>query len=109
MAQYAHLPIYNLAFDLLKELYQRVPKFARQYKYSLGERLLNANIEAIHLILEANNTRDKAKRRELLSRLVWQVESIIIHTRIANELQQWGGEKSYLFLLERTVSLSKQV
>ena len=108
MAQYAHLPIYNVAFDLLKELYQRVPKFGRQYKYSLGERLLSANIETIHLILETNNTRDKAKRSDLLGRLIWQVESIIIHIRIANELKQWGGEKSYLFLLEKVVGLSKQ-
>jgi hypothetical protein len=108
MAQYAHLPIYNVAFDLLKELYQRVPKFARQYKYTLGERLLSANIEVIHLILETNNTRDKAERRDLLGRLLWQVESIIIHIRIANELKQWGGEKIYLFLLEQSVGLSRQ-
>jgi len=47
MAQYAHLPIYNLAYELLKEFYQRVPKFAKQYKYLLGEKLIGANVEVI--------------------------------------------------------------
>jgi len=108
MAQYSHLPIYNLAYELLKEFYQRVPKFAKQYKYLLGEKIIGANIEVIRLILETNSTYDQGKRQALLYELVWQAESIIIHLRIANELKQLGGERSYLFLLEKTVNLSKQ-
>lgn len=108
MAQYSHLPIYNAAFGLLREFYERVPKFAKQYKYLLGEKLIGANIEIIRLILETNNTRDVAKRKILLEDLVWKSESIIILLRIANELKQLGGEKGYLHLLEKTVGLSKQ-
>lgn len=108
MAQYSHLPIYNLAYELLKEFYDRTPKFSKQYKYVLGERLITANIEVIKLILETNNTRDKVKRKTLLENLVWQTELIIIHLRIASELKQLGGEKSYLFLLGKVVGLSKQ-
>lgn len=108
MAQYSHLPIYNLAYEVLKEFYLRVPKFSKQYKYVLGERLTTATIEVIRLILETNNTHDKVKRQVLLEELVWQAESIIIHLRIANELKQLGGEKSYFFLLEKVVGLSKQ-
>lgn len=101
MAQYSHLPIYNLAYEVLKEFYQRVPKFAKQYKYLLGEKLIGANIEIIRLILETNNTRDAEKRKAHLDELVWCCESIIIHLRIANELKQLEGEKGYLFLLEK--------
>lgn len=108
MAQYSHLPIYNVAFGLLRELYERVPKFGKQYKYFLGEKMIGANIEIIHLILETNSTREIAKRKILLDDLVWRTESVIIFLRIANELQQLGGEKSYLYLLEKTVGLSKQ-
>ena len=108
MAQYSHLPIYNAAFGLLREFYERVPKFAKQYKYLLGEKLIGATIEIIRLILETNNTRDLAKRKVLLEDLVWSAESIIILLRIANELKQLGGEKGYLHLLEKTVSLVKQ-
>ncbi len=108
MAQYSHLPIYNLAYALLKEFYRRVPKFSKQYKYLLGEKLLGSNVEVIRLILETNSTWDIEKRKRLLEELVWYSESIIIHLRIANELEQLGGEKSYLFLLEKVVALSKQ-
>jgi hypothetical protein len=67
VAQYNHLPIYNTAFVLLREFYERVPKFGKQYKYLLGERIIGANIEGIRLILEINNARELPKRRELLS------------------------------------------
>ena len=108
MAHYNHLPIYNTAFELLREFYERIPKFAKQYKYLLGEKLISSNIEAIRIILEINNTRDTEKRKLLLENLIWCAESIIINLRIANELKQLGGEKSYLYLLQKTVVLSKQ-
>jgi hypothetical protein len=108
MARYSHLPIYNTAFELLRELYVRVPKFGKQYKYFLGEKILAGNIEVVRLILQVNNTEEALQRVELLDALLWQSESIIILLRIANELQQLGGEKNYLILLEKSVALSKQ-
>ncbi len=51
MAQYSHLPIYNLAYELLKEFYQRIPKFTKQYKYLLGEKLVGANIKTPRTVL----------------------------------------------------------
>jgi hypothetical protein len=108
MAQYSHLPIYTTAFSLLREMYERIPKFGKQYKYLLGGEIIKANIEAIRLILEINNNRESKIRKELLEKLIWSSESIIINLRIANELKQLGGEKSYLYLVEKSVALSKQ-
>ena len=108
MAQYSHLPIYNLAFDLLKELYQRVPKFSKQYKYFLGGRLVEYSVEIIQQIIETNNERDTRKRINLLKDLGEKIELLIIHLRIANELRQLGQQKSYLFLIEKAVNLSRQ-
>jgi len=108
MAQYSHLPIYTTAFSLLREMYERIPKFGKQYKYLLGGEIIKANIEAIRLILEINNNRESKVRKELLEKLIWSSESIIINLRIANELKQLGGEKSYLYLVEKSVALSKQ-
>lgn len=108
MAKYSHLPIYNTAFVLLRENYQRIPKFDKQYKYLLGGEIVKENIECIRLILEINNTKDIKERIILLKNLVWCSESIIISLRIANELKQLGGEKSYFYMLEKSVELSKQ-
>ena len=108
MAYYSHLPIYNTAFDLLKDMYERVPKFGKQYKYLLGGEIIKVNIEAIRMIIEINSTRDLSARKKLLEELLWTTESIIILLRIANELKQLGGEKSYLYMAEKSVALSKQ-
>jgi len=89
-------------------MYERIPKFGKQYKYLLGGEIIKANIEAIRLILEINNNRESKVRKELLEKLIWSSESIIINLRIANELKQLGGEKSYLYLVEKSVALSKQ-
>lgn len=108
MAQYSHLPIYNTSFDLLYELYKRIPKFSKQYKYLLGGEVLKLSTESVRLIIEINNTRDLEKRKNLLSDLIWQSELIIINLRIANKLEQLGSEKSYLYLVEKVILLGKQ-
>ena len=108
MAQYSHLPIYNKAFVVLRELYIRVPKFGKQYKYFLGGKLIENAIEIIKLIIKANSERDKERRQAIIEHLCLTIEMLITHLRIANELKQLGGQKSYLFLCEMTVELSKQ-
>ena len=108
MAYYSHLPIYNTAFELLHEFYLRVPKFSKQYKYLLGSEIIKANLSVIKLIIGINNARDIKKKQELFEELIWSVESIIILIRIANELKQFGDEKSYLYIIEKAVGLSKQ-
>ncbi|HNV97319.1 MAG TPA: hypothetical protein PKL13_03305 [bacterium] len=108
MAYYSHLHIYNTAFELLHELYLRIPKFSKQYKYLLGSEIIKSNLSVIKLIIEINNEKDLEKRQGLFKELIWSIESIIILIRIANELKQFGAEKGYLYIMERAVNLSKQ-
>lgn len=108
MAQYSHLPIYNKAFAVLRELYDRVPKFGKQYKYFLGGKLIENSVEIIKLIIKANSERDVEKRQVSMEYLCLTIEMLITHLRIANELRQLGGQASYLFLSEMVVDLSKQ-
>jgi hypothetical protein len=108
MAQYSHLPIYNKAFAILREFYQRVPKFGKQYKYFLGGKLIEHSIDIIKLIIKANSERDSERRTELIEHLCLTIEMLITEIRIANELRQLGGQTSYLYLSEMAVDLSKQ-
>ena len=108
MAKYSHLPIYNKAFTVLREFYQRVPKFNKQYKYLLGTKLIEYSIEIIKLIIKANSESDKIKRLVEMEKLCLTIEMLIIQLRIANELKQLGGQKSYLYMSELIVDLSKQ-
>lgn len=49
-------------FFLLKDLYERVPKFSKQYKYLLGEKMLECCIESIVLINQISDEKDNEKR-----------------------------------------------
>lgn len=108
MAQYSHLTIYNKAFAVLREMYGRVPAFEKQYKYFLGGKLIEYSIEIIKIIIKANSERDKEKRQALLEYLCLTIEMLLTHLRIANEMKQLGGQKSYLYLMEMIVDVSKQ-
>ena len=74
----------------------------------MGGKLIENNIEIIKLIIKANSERDSEGRAELIEHLCLTIETMITHLRIANELRQLGGQKSYLFLCEMIVDLSKQ-
>lgn len=107
MAQYNHLPIYNVAFGLLKELYIRVPKLNKQYKYTLGSDLISANTECIKYIIKANSL-PVFGRKEILEELVWKIEEIIIMLRITEELKLFSTDKHYLLLMENVTNLVRQ-
>lgn len=106
MARYAHLPIYNTAFAILKELYIRVPKFGKAYKHTLGNKMLDISQEIVMLVIQANN--DRRIRAQKIDDLLKNAESLTILSRISDELNQWGGERIYLSFAEKVVSLSKQ-
>ena len=92
----------------MHEFYLRVPKFGKQYKYFLGNNLIEYSCEIIEIIIKANSERDIKERRVLLDSLCVTIEMLITQLRIANELRQLGGQKSYLYLCELLVDLSKQ-
>lgn len=108
MARYSHLPIYNRALTILNEFYQRVPKFNKQYKYFLGGKLIELSCKIIELIIRANSEEEIDTRIDVIRRLCLTINMLIVHIRIANEVRQLGGQKSYLYLSELAVDLSKQ-
>ena len=108
MAHYEHLPIYNRAFAVLREFNIRVPKFGKQYNYTLGGKLIDLSIKIIELIIRANSERETQTRAEMIERLCLHIEILIIQLRIANELKQLGGQRPYLYLSELVIDLSKQ-
>lgn len=107
MSRYAHLPIYNTAFDLLKELYIRVPKLNKQYKYTLGSSLISINMECIKMIIVANSLL-KVERKGILTELIFKIEEVIILLRITEELKLFSSDKQYLILMEKITNLAHQ-
>jgi len=109
MSQYSNLPIYNSAVNCMKDLYKRIPKFTKQYKYLLGGKLIEYNTKIISLIFEISNSRDKEERLTLVNEIEKNIDFLLIHARICNELKQFGKESSYLYVSENLIDISNQV
>jgi len=104
----SELPIYNSVFFLLKDLYERVPKFSKQYKYMLGEKMLECSIDSLVLINEISEERDNTKRIIYLSEISENINKLLIYTRLAHELNQLGKENIYFYLSEKIVNILNQ-
>lgn len=70
------------AYDLIRELTQRVSKFPRDYKFLLGNRILNIVYDVLDLLLEAKFTRDKVS---LLDRANLRLEQMRFQVRLAHD------------------------
>jgi len=108
MSQSSHLKIYNSSIFLLKDLYERIPKFSKEYKYLLGERLIDCNIEIIKEIGAANSQTIMQKRVECIEKILKKVDEMFIYIRIAEELKQFNASSAYPYLVDKLADLSTQ-
>ncbi len=108
MSIYSKLPIYNDVFFLLKDLYERVPKFSKQYKYLLGEKMLGCLTESLVLINRISGERENKERIIGVSEIHENINKLLIYTRVANELHQLGKDSVYFFLAEKMLDILNQ-
>jgi len=108
MSLYSQLPIYNSVFFLLKDLHERVPKFSKQYKYLLGEKMLGCCVESVVLINQINEERNNEKRIVHVIEICGNMNKLLAYTRVANELNQLGKENMYFFLSGKILDILNQ-
>ena len=77
MAQYRHLPIYRLTYELLQRVMVVCKDFPREYKFTLGQKIKEEVIEMVVLIYRSNSSENKTSHIEqLLERL--QVAELLL-------------------------------
>ena len=54
--------------------------------------MIEYNIRIISLIFEISNSRDKEERRILVDEIAKNIDLLMIHVRICNELKQFGKD-----------------
>ena len=108
MTSASHLPIYNAAFLLAKDMHERVQRFDKGHKYQLGEKILCASVDIIMLITCANKKNNGSARVEELQKLEVKIDEILVYVRIAEELKQFNSAKAYPHLIETVTSISRQ-
>ena len=66
MAKYTHLDIYKATFDFLQYAGSAITHFSREFRYTVGEKLIEETIEFISLIYRANSAQDSSSRAEVI-------------------------------------------
>ena len=88
--------IYYKFYKLLKFLYSAVENFEKQYKYNLGEEVLNLTWQCLDLVIKANSLPNK-KKHSAIKQLSITFDQLKMRLRMVQELEQLS-EKQYSHL-----------
>jgi hypothetical protein len=80
-----HLPLYLKIYQFIKFLYEVVRNFSKQYKYTLGQNILDLVWKCLDLVLEINSLPNQEKYQKLL-KLSLIFDRLKIRLRMAQEL-----------------------
>jgi hypothetical protein len=104
MAQYRHLPIYRLTYELLQRIVNTTKEFPREYKFTLGQKIRDEVVEMVVLIYRANTAHQKVPVIEVFLERLQVVELLV---RLCRDMRVLST-KSYASIIEMTESLGKQ-
>ena len=104
MAIHTRLPIYKVAYDLLRGVTEATKDMPRDFKASIGAQVRNECVMLTVLIFRANSARDKVPHlSELLERL--QVAELLL--RLSHDMRLIST-KQYSAAIALTDSVGKQ-
>ena len=104
MAQYHHLPIYKLTYDLLLRIMEVTKNFPREYKYTLGQKLKEEITELVVMIYKANTARHKEQH---IAAILERVQVVQLLIRLSHDMRLLP-RKHYADLAEKTDTLARQ-
>lgn len=87
MSNHSELAVYRAAYSLLEELSKCVKNMNRNFKFSLGDRMMNSGINSISEIASANRTKSMTERTHHISSVVSTMEDMQVMVRLARDLQ----------------------
>lgn len=86
MAQYQHLPIYKVTYDLLLLVTKYSATFTQTYKYTLGDKLRAEIIDMVVLVYKANSS---TKYRVVFTQeILEKLQAVELMLRLAKDLRQ---------------------
>lgn len=93
MAQYMHLDIYKKAYEFLVYYSCLLVHMQREYRYTIGEKLLNLIIEFIVSIYKANDAKTNTERAKAIRVMIEKIKQISVTLRLVNSLKNISNEK----------------
>ena len=104
MAQYEHLPIYKLTYDILLRTLVAIKDFPREYKFTLGEKIKDELIELVVMIYRANSAINK---KQHIESLLERIQAIQLLLRLSHDMKVLS-RRNYAALAQMTDGLGKQ-
>jgi len=108
MALYYNLPVYKESYDLLLQIYTAVTKTAREYKFTIGERIKNEVTDLLVAIFEASKNTLPQEKIVFISKAQSSLEKVRLYTRLFKDLNVWGVTIQVAINL-KIESISKQL
>jgi hypothetical protein len=85
MAQYQHLPIYKVTYDLLLQITRVTKEFPRDFKHSLAAKLRDETVDLVVYIYKANSLR--AERQKHVGAILERMQVIELLVRLCKDLR----------------------
>jgi len=99
------LIVITKAYDLVRELTQRVGKFPRDLRFLLGDRLLRNAYDLLDVLLEAKFTKANVP---LLTRANLQLEQMRFQVRLAHD-EKLISARQYQYVADRIEEVGRLV
>ena len=91
--------LYLAMYKLIKYLYTLVHNFPKEYKYSLGEKILQSGWETLDDIVFANNL-SNTKKKAYIMRASGNFERLILKIRMAFEIKLFSPKQMEYIILQ---------
>jgi len=85
MAQYHHLPIYKVTYELLQQITRVTREFPRDYKHSLGVKLRDEVVDLIVFIYKANSF--LAERARFVALILERMQIVELLVRLSRDMR----------------------
>lgn len=107
MSKLDELPIYIKAYKLQKYLYLLIKNFKKEYKYTLGQSILDSCMSLLDEIITIN-TAPNHKKAEAINSASSSFDKLKLRLRIAHELKLISN-RQYSYILPQNEEIGKML
>lgn len=104
MAQYKHLPIYKSSYDLLILITLKTKDYRKDFKYTLGVKLIDECMNLMQSIYKANTSKNK---ESFIQDIIDIIQIIELSSRLSKDLHLINIS-TFSEIIVLTDSISKQ-
>lgn len=101
------LPLYLNSYKLLQYFYHLIHNFPKEYKYTLGQSILDLGWQVLDLIIIANALPNREKA-EIIRQISTAFDRLKTRLRMACELKLFSSQK-YAFIIEQNEEIGKMI